>query len=321
MANSINWGKIYETTWFGNNVNSISWGSVYPVGVEPAFVISVKTDNVGTSATNQFTLPWVGTYDVDWGDGVIQTGLVDSQTHTYSSIDIYDIKVTAVSGRILFNNGGDKSKLIDIKNWGAIEWTSIGAAFYGCDELTNVTATDIPNLLTIGLSVVAMFQSCTKMISLNVSNWDTSNINNFQVMFQSCGNLTTLNVANWDTRKVTSFFGMFNLCSSLNPDVTNWDTSLATNMFRMFRVTLLDRNLSGFNINNVTNFTEFMTASQGLSNSNYDATLISWAAQSPQLGISINFGGSKYTLGGAAETARNKLINTYGWTIVDGGGI
>jgi hypothetical protein len=30
MANTINWGKIYETTWFGVGVNNtINWGIVY----------------------------------------------------------------------------------------------------------------------------------------------------------------------------------------------------------------------------------------------------------------------------------------------------
>lgn len=31
MANSISWGKIYETTWWGIGVNSntISWGKIY----------------------------------------------------------------------------------------------------------------------------------------------------------------------------------------------------------------------------------------------------------------------------------------------------
>jgi hypothetical protein len=31
MANNINWGKIYESTWFGSGVvdNNISWGIVY----------------------------------------------------------------------------------------------------------------------------------------------------------------------------------------------------------------------------------------------------------------------------------------------------
>ena len=40
-----------------------------------------------------------------------------------------------------------------------------------------------------------------------------------------------------------------------------------------------------------------------LSVSNYDALLIGWAAQSLQSGVSVEFGSSKYTGGGAAEAA------------------
>ena len=56
-----------------------------------------------------------------------------------------------------------------------------------------------------------------------------------------------------------------------------------------------------------------------MSTANYDATLISWAAQTPQSNININFGGSQYSY--EAVAARNTLINTYNWTITDGGGI
>ena len=53
----------------------------------------------------EFTLPWTGTYDVDWGDGISDTGLVDTQTHTYASAGTYDVAVTATTGRIYFNMG------------------------------------------------------------------------------------------------------------------------------------------------------------------------------------------------------------------------
>ena len=39
---------------------------------------------------------------------------------------------------------------------------------------------------------------------------------------------------------------------------------------------------------------------------NYDALLIGWEAQSVQSGITINFGSSKYTGGGAAATGCKK---------------
>jgi len=63
-----------------------------------------------------------------------------------------------------------------------------------------------------------------------------------------------------------------------------------------------------------------------LSTPNYDQTLINFATITPPetaipMNISIHFGTSKYTIGGAGEAARNTLITNYNWTILDGGGI
>jgi len=35
----------------------------------------------------------------------------------------------------------------------------------------------------------------------------------------------------------------------------------------------------------------------------------------------VDMGISRYSAGSAAATARNTLINTYGWTITDGGAV
>jgi hypothetical protein len=37
--------------------------------------------------------------------------------------------------------------------------------------------------------------------------------------------------------------------------------------------------------------------------------------------VDINMGTSTYTTGSAAATARNTLVNTYGWSITDGGAV
>jgi len=74
----------------------------------------------------------------------------------------------------------------------------------------------------------------------------------------------------------------------------------------------------------------FLQTATGLSTSNYDATLIGWeatlqAAYPSGVGyphsITITFGGSQYTGGGAADAARASLISTFGWTITDGGSV
>jgi hypothetical protein len=80
---------------------------------------------------------------------------------------------------------------------------------------------------------------------------------------------------------------------------------------------LFDQSLAAWNIGNVTNFSSFMQNASGLSTTNYDATLIAWALQTVNSGLSINFGGSQFTE--SAYASRFSLIEDDGWTIVDGG--
>ena len=94
------------------------------------------------------------------------------------------------------------------------------------------------------------------------------------------------------------------------------------NLLRLFLNTNMDINLGNWDVSNVTDFNVFIGATNNWSTTNYDATLIGWATSGNVAnGISFNSGNAQYTLGGAAEAARNTLINTYGWTITDGGGI
>ena len=60
-----------------------------------------------------------------------------------------------------------------------------------------------------------MFRKCSSLTSLDVSNWDTSNVTDMTYMFNSCQSLTSLDVSNFNTSKVTNMTEMFNNCSSL----------------------------------------------------------------------------------------------------------
>jgi hypothetical protein len=102
------------------------------------------------------------------------------------------------------------------------------------------------------------------------------------------------NIGNWNVSNVTNMNSMFSNASSFNQDIGSWD------------------------INQVTNFTNFMVGVT-LSTVNYDALLIDWDAQGAMsYSGTVNFGGSQYTSGGAADAARTSLIAKWGG-ITDGG--
>ncbi|MDC1081346.1 BspA family leucine-rich repeat surface protein [Flavobacteriaceae bacterium] len=311
------------------------------------FIISVKTDNVGTSTDTQFTLPInAGTYDVDWGDTNVDLAQSGTQTHTYSSSGTYDISVSNAT-QILFNNGGDKLKLLEIKSWGnSNPWTNFRYAFFGCSNM-DVTATDsidFSSMNPVGNQLQSMFRGCTSLVNANQSmnTWDVSSLKKFITVFYECTNFNSpLN--NWDTANVDSMEAMF-YKSGFNQDVSSWDVSNVVNasdmffrsdynqslagwdlssmsaMYNMLRQTPFDQDLSSWNVTGVNSMGGLLQDST-LSTANYDALLIAWDAQGAMsYSGTVNFGGSKYTLGGEAEAARTSLIAKWGG-ITDGGGV
>ena len=350
--------RYFETsgsTWvteygFDQIVVSFDYELVPPIS---PFIITVKTDNTGTSNNDQFTIPTTtGTYlyDIVTSDGQTINGNTGDTTITFPSAGTYDIEITGDFPRIYFNNTRDKNKLVDIKQWGSIVWSSMVVAFQGCNSLTTVTATGSPDLSNV-TDMNNMFQGCGNLITLDVSTWDTSSTTNMDAIFFLCQDLTTLDVSNLDVSKVTTMDAMFGYCSSLTTldvsgfdtskvtimsatffgcnqlttlDVSNWNTSSTTNMGDMFGgcTSLTTIDVSLWDVRVCTKFTSFMTSSPGMTTPIYDQTLINWSAQTLQTGEYIDFGGSQYTLGGAAEAAHDVLTDPpNNWVITDGGGI
>ena len=101
-----------------------------------------------------------------------------------------------------------------------------------------------------------MFSGCSGLTTLDVSNFDTSNVTDMSGMFSEYSGLTTLDVSNFDTSNVTDMSGMFSGYSGLTTlDVSNFDTSNVTDMSGMFWncTNLTTINLNGWNTSNVEN--------------------------------------------------------------------
>jgi len=233
-----------DTQYFGSGqagkdtmVNTYNW-SITDGGVKLPFIIEVDTSKSG-SASDQFEFTGAeGDYDVvaKQNDTVVATfnDLSGQQTITLPSSGIYVLEVNAkeVNGfiKIYFNNGGDKDKITDIKQWGSVAWSSFSSAFFGCSNML-ITATDVPNLSNV-TSMNAMFFSASSA-NPDTSNWDVSSVINMSSMFRSAASANP-DVSNWDVSSVTNMSLMFFAASSANPDTTNWDVSSVTIMRRMF---------------------------------------------------------------------------------------
>ena len=133
----------------------------------------------------------------------------------------------------------------------------------------------------------------TNMIkSLDMTNWDTSDVTDMSRMFYGCAYLTSIDVSKWNTSNVTNMSGIFTGCSSLTSiDVSNWDTSNVTDMTYMFG-SILDNyggpdhflvfnniNLNNINTSNVTNMSYMFCGCNKLTNidvSGFDTSKVAY---------------------------------------------
>ena len=161
-----------------------------------------------------------------------------------------------------------------------------------------------------------MFKDCYSF-DQPLNSWNTENSGSYISLFENC---ITFNqdLSNWEVEAVVSMSRMFYNCVQFNGEISSWSIQDTENMREMlFNCDRFDQSLAGWNISNVTDFTNFMQNASGLSNANYDATLIAWAAAPVESDININFGGSQYTF--SAFYSKQSLIEDDNWTIVDGG--
>ncbi len=316
-----------------------------PQELELGFVTTWKTDNTspGSSAANQITIPTTGdgyNYAVDWGDGNASSAVTGNITHTYSTPGTYTVSITGSFPRIYINNSGDRLKLVGINQWGSIAWTSMAKAFYGANN-ASMLAPDAPDLSNVtDMSFMFAFNQATWNSS--IGSWDTSHVTNMAGLFSRAStfnkNISSWNVSNvtdmnsmfylatsfnqplntWNVGRVTNMNGMFLQASAFNQPLGSWNVSNVTDMGNLFYLaSAFSQPLHTWNIRNVTDMHSMLGGTVPLSTANYDALLTAWAALPVRQNVVFGAGTNKYTC--ASNTQRNLLLNTYHWTITDGG--
>lgn len=237
-----------------------------------------------------------------------------------------------------FRGVGDAHKLLTVEQWGDDVWSRFQNSFANAVNM-NITASDAPNLSVV-TSLHGMFERA-ESLNASIDHWDVSHITDMSRMFfnaydfnQPLNNWDVSNVTdmswmfhesafnqplnNWDVSSVTNFHAMFHRAAAFNQDISNWDVSSATSLDGMFSVaTAFDQNLSSWNISQVATINGIFDDTS-LSPENYSSTLVGWASL-PTLQSDIYLSASGRNYLETASTARQFLIDTYNWTIDDGG--
>ena len=113
----------------------------------------------------------------------------------------------------------------------------------------------------------SMFERCSNLSSVDISDLNTSNVTDMSFMFNGCYSLSSVDLSDFDTSSVTDMSNMFAWCSSLSSvDVSSFDTSNVTYMNSMFdgcsKLSSLD--LSNFDTSNVTAMPHMFNCSENL---------------------------------------------------------
>ncbi|MDB4293532.1 BspA family leucine-rich repeat surface protein, partial [Maribacter sp.] len=310
------------------------------------FITTWKTDNTGFNY-NQITIPTFSgenyNYLVDWGDGAVNTNVTGNITHTYAVPGTYQVSISGDFPRIYFNDHSAEipstNKIIEVVQWGDIKWTSMERAFYGTSNL-EITAEDVPNLSDVN-SLQRMFQNSGLVGNESLNQWDVSNITDMFFVFIGANNFNAP-IGNWDVSKVSTMFSMFSGAEAFDQDISDWNVSNVTNMYSMFggaksfnqpigswdvsKVTnirymfkgasVFNQNLGSWDVSQVTTM-ESTFSESGLSNENYDDILIGWS-RLPSLknNVLLKAPSNQYC---EAKEARQYIVDTYNWTIYDGG--
>ena len=105
--------------------------------------------------------------------------------------------------------------------------------FDGCTKLESL---DLTNFNTaVVKSMTYMFYNCSTLTSLNLSKFNTAEVTDMSSMFEGCTKLASLDLSNFNTEKVMYMSNMFYNCSALTSlDLRKFNTAKVTEMSNMF---------------------------------------------------------------------------------------
>ena len=112
--------------------------------------------------------------------------------------------------------------------------TDMSDMFNNCTILPSL---DLSNFNTAKVTIMYnMFKNCKKLSSLNLSeSFNTVNVTNMSTMFNGCSQLSSLDISNFNTENVTYMYNMFENCNNLSSlDLSNFNTAKVTDMSYMF---------------------------------------------------------------------------------------
>ena len=233
--------KMYEAEFAFDSFEAVTVGgtAILPIGQD--FNGAIKQQSQGDE---------LATYSVN--DYVVSKIIFDTKSANTTGVNIADLSsdnpvylsVDRASGVALvstpaeelilpadasymFAYFGELEEIVNLKclNTKDVEDMSYMFCLTGCDYKT-LKSLDLSNFNTSNVTTMrSMFNGCNKITELDVSSFDTKNVETMMYMFQYCSKLKAIDCSNFDTENCTDLTYMFGYCYELESvNVKNWNT-------------------------------------------------------------------------------------------------
>ncbi|CAH8283918.1 gliding motility-associated-like protein [Mariniflexile fucanivorans] len=228
--------------------------------------------------------------------------------HTFNQpIEIWN--VSSVENMAAMFNGESQNMAFNqpLNNWIVSNVTNMSEMFQSATSFSQpLNNWDVSKVTNMSL----MFKNAD-VFNQPLGTWSVGNVTNFQGMFQ-LNDIFNQPLNTWNLANATNISSMFASATNFNQPLDNWIVSKVTNMSSAFSgSTSFDQSLGSWNISAVTGMTN-MLSNSGMSQANYDATLIAWSAQTVKANVTLGAANLQYC---DALNQRQSLITDDGWTI------
>ena len=213
----------------------------------------------------------------------------------------------------------------DVSNVETFQWTFRQCVF------NNGGSPSIDGWTTSACTTMKEMFLLNNVFNQPIGSWDVSNVWTMEQMF-NLSNSFDQDIGSWDVSSITTFLNMFLSTNNFNnggsPSISGWTTSACLQMSGMFQnCDLFNQPIGSWDVSNVANMANMLN-NTSISVDNYNDILTGWtgwdgtgATKTLQSNVTFGANGLNYSLGSAAEDAKNYLITGLTWTITDAGGV
>ena len=251
-----------KKSWTISEIEQIEIKELLSVGKHSLKLSYKKDDSVNENAdrTCIYDLKTATTFSEYVADYVATNSTLTFKKITSDNLEGLDLSRMAVVDNIdivqnVCTNYSSIKNIVFDESFKTYAPTSLSGFFYGCETLETISGLEYLNTANVEF-MDNMFNGCSALKSLDLTNFNTAKVTNMSYMFNGCSALKSLDLTNFNTAKVTNMGNMFEGCSALTSlDLTKFNTANVTDMSFMFKgcSALKSLDLTNFNTAKVVN--------------------------------------------------------------------